>query len=71
MGGNQAMNDTADAIDALEDLAAIARTDAAVKATIIKYESKMIRRAFGWVQKSGGLGNNVREHMLKITKSDC
>ena len=64
MGGNQAMNDTADAIDALEDLVSIARTgeipsDAAVKAAVIKYESKMIPRAFGWVQKSGGLGNNV------------
>jgi hypothetical protein len=63
MGANQALHDTA---DALEQLVAIAKkretgieSDQEVKAALHKYEERMIPRAFDWVKKSGGTSEDV------------
>jgi 2-polyprenyl-6-methoxyphenol hydroxylase-like FAD-dependent oxidoreductase len=67
MGANQAMNDTADAIAAILDLAEPAKDKKAgqtlgegeYQKAVENYESKMMPRAFGWVRTSGGLGSDV------------
>ncbi|KAE9378583.1 FAD/NAD(P)-binding domain-containing protein [Stipitochalara longipes BDJ] len=66
MGGNQAMNDTADAIEAILNLAEIAKagkipSDDDLQREVTKYESRMMPRSFGWVKTSGGIGGDVLE----------
>ncbi|KAK2023342.1 FAD/NAD(P)-binding domain-containing protein [Colletotrichum zoysiae] len=60
MGGNQALRDCADLLPQLLRLSEAAGTSgkspssADVERALAAYESKMIDRAFAWVQKSGG-----------------
>jgi len=59
MGGNQAMRDTHDIMQAIESLhkkaQVTALTSADFTSAVQEYEGKMIPRAFGWVRASGGL----------------
>ncbi|KAK2060350.1 FAD/NAD(P)-binding domain-containing protein [Colletotrichum caudatum] len=67
MGGNQALRDCADLLPQLLRLSEAASTpgkpppsSADVERALAAYESKMIDRAFAWVQKSGGTSVPVR-----------
>lgn len=63
MGGNQAMRDTHDIMQAIESLhkkaQVTALTSADFTSAVQEYEGKMIPRAFGWVRASGGLDTDV------------
>lgn len=65
MGGNQALKDCVDLLPPLVQLNEAAKagdlpSTVDVKKALALYESKMIDRAFAWVQKSGGTSMPVR-----------
>lgn len=65
MGGNQALRDCVDLLPQLLQLNEAAKSrnspsTVEVKKALAVYESKMIDRAFAWVQKSGGASVPVR-----------
>jgi hypothetical protein len=64
MGGNQAMNATADAIAAIVNITEITKagqilSDDDLQRAVTKYETKMLPRAFGWVKTNGRIGGDV------------
>jgi hypothetical protein len=64
MGGNQAMNDTADVLPAILSLANKARSERELyesdfASAVHDYESRMIPRAFYWVKTSSRTGSGV------------
>jgi hypothetical protein len=68
MGGNQSMNDCADALPAIISLATKAK-DGSLRedhftTAVRDFESKMNPRAFGWVKTSGGTGREVTQLCL-------
>lgn len=65
MGGNQALRDCVDILPPLLHLNEASKSGNSpstveVKKALALYESKMIDRAFAWVQKSGGVSMPVR-----------
>jgi 2-polyprenyl-6-methoxyphenol hydroxylase-like FAD-dependent oxidoreductase len=71
MGANQALHDCADALHALIGLADAAKSsdvleDRTVAEFVNQYESRMMPRAFSWVQKSGGTNEKVRRMNLIV-----
>jgi 2-polyprenyl-6-methoxyphenol hydroxylase-like FAD-dependent oxidoreductase len=63
MGGNQAMNDTVDALTSILELNTASKTRALTEndfaSAVKQYEDKMLPRAFKWVAASGGTGTKV------------
>jgi hypothetical protein len=64
MGGNQAMQDTADMLPPIKLLAQMAKIgnlkQKDFSLAVNDYETKMLPRAFNWVRRSGGIGSSVR-----------
>lgn len=65
MRGNQALRDCVDILPPLLQLNEVSKpgnspSTVEVKKALALYESKMIDRAFAWVQKSGGVSMPVR-----------
>lgn len=77
MGGNQALRDCVDLLPPLLQLNEAAKSGNSpstveVKKALYVYESKMIDRAFAWVQKSGGASMPVRflsDSLFSFSKS--
>lgn len=77
MGGNQALRDCVDLLPPLLQLNEAAKSKtppstAEVKKALAVYESKMIDRAFAWVQKSGGASMPVSclsDSLFNLSKS--
>lgn len=67
MGGNQAMLDCADMLPELLELARLAKANSfvsneQVETGCMRYEERMLDRAFRWVAKSGGISLPVSTH---------
>lgn len=76
MGGNQAMQDSAEALPALLKLASASTnpTEANFVAALQGYENGMIDRAFDWVEQSGGcaipVSTTISTRLLNKLTSD-